>query len=139
VSDSSREQQQAHIEVVARMYEAAACGDLDAMLATFDDDIRIVLPETLPYGGTHQGKAAIRVLGGRLAEAWADFRYDVLHFMTSVDRVAVVIDLRSVARASGREVRMPIVEVFGMRDRLIVGIQAFYFDTAAAARAFEAG
>jgi len=127
----------AGIAVVKRLYEAAANGAADDMLAAMDDDIRIVLPPALPYGGVYEGKPAVLELGARLAAAWSTFGYEVLRYTTGEDCVIAVIELRSVARATGREVRTPIAEVFRLRNGRVAEIQAFYFDTALAARAFE--
>jgi ketosteroid isomerase-like protein len=56
----------ANIAVVSQVYETAARGAADEMLALMDDDIRIVLPEALPYGGTYRGKQGVRDLGTKL-------------------------------------------------------------------------
>ena len=133
-ADGSR----ANIEIVSRIYETAARGAADEMLALMDDDICIALPGALPYGGTYHGKAAVRDLGTKLVAAWSEFRYETLHYTTGGDYVIAVIELQSVARTSGREVRMPIAEVFRLRTGRVLEIQAFYFDTAQAARAFDA-
>jgi ketosteroid isomerase-like protein len=127
----------AGIAIVKRLYDAAASGAADDMLAVMDDAIRIVLPPALPYGGVYEGKPAVLELGARLAAAWSTFRYEVLRYTTGEDCVIAVIELRSIARATGREVRTPIAEVFQLRNGRVAGIQAFYFDTALAARAFE--
>jgi ketosteroid isomerase-like protein len=127
----------ANIELVGRVYETAVRGAAEEMLALMDDDIRIVLPPALPYGGTYRGKAAVRDLGLKLVEAWSEFRYEVLHYTSGGDYVTAVIELQSIARASGREVRMPIAEVFRLRGGRVLEIQAFYFDAGLAARAFE--
>jgi len=129
----------ANIAVVSQVYETAARGAADEMLALMDDDIRIVLPEALPYGGTYRGKQGVRDLGAKLYAAWSEFRYDVLRYMTGDDCVAAVIELKSLARATGRQVHMPIAEVFRLRGGLVIEIQAFYFDSAQAARAFQVG
>ena len=128
----------ASIAVVQRLYDTAAKGAADEMLAVMDDEIRIVLPPALPYGGVYQGKAEVLGLGAKLAAAWSTFGYEVLRYATGDDCVVAVIELRSVARASGREVRTPIAEVFRLRNGRVLEIQAFYFDTALAVRAFEA-
>ena len=129
----------ANIDVVQRLYDAAARGAADDMLAVMDDEIRIVLPQALPYGGTYEGKPAVLELGAKLASTWSTFAYDVMRYATGDDCVMAVIELRSIARATGRELRMPIAEVFKLRNGRIAEIQAFYFDTALAARAFQAG
>jgi ketosteroid isomerase-like protein len=128
----------ANVEVVRRLYEAAATGAVDEMLAVMDEEVRIVLPGALPYGGTYRGKAAVLELGTKLAATWSTFAYEVRRYATGEDCVMAVIELRSVARASGREVQMPIAEVFQIRSGRVAEIQAFYFDTALAARAFQA-
>jgi ketosteroid isomerase-like protein len=128
----------ASIAVVQRIYDAAANGAADEMLAVMDDEIRIVLPPALPYGGVYQGKPAVLELGAKLAASWSTFGYEVLRYATGDDCVVAVIELRSVARASGREVRTPIAEVFQLRNGRVLEIQAFYFDTELAVRAFEA-
>ena len=56
---------QSNIEAVTRIYAAMAAGNPASAMAYFDQNVVLVEPESLPYGGTHRGLAE---LGAAIAE-----------------------------------------------------------------------
>jgi ketosteroid isomerase-like protein len=46
-------------EVVARMYQAGIDADPEAFMACVHEDIELIEPAWLPYGGVHRGREAI--------------------------------------------------------------------------------
>jgi uncharacterized protein len=62
------EQEQKNVELVKKGYEAFSAGDIDAVMALFDDNIEWVQPGNSAISGTFHGKAELGEHLSRLAE-----------------------------------------------------------------------
>ena len=123
------------IDVVRRAYEANARHDVEGMLALFLDDIEIVEPESLPYGGIYHGKTAVYRLREGLMAAWSGFVCEVLEYTVRDDVVVAIIAVDAVARKSGRPIVLRIAERWEVLNGRVKRITPFYFDTHAVRQA----
>ncbi|HUA90230.1 MAG TPA: nuclear transport factor 2 family protein [Steroidobacteraceae bacterium] len=127
----------ANLQLVQRAYAAALGGSYEDFLALLDDEVTIVLPDSLPHGGTYQGKAGARALRARLLGAWRAFDVVVLEYLSGGDSVVGLIHLKGVLSATGRSVDTRIAEYWRLRAGRVVELSAYYFDTHAVARALH--
>lgn len=100
---------------------------LEAYLA---DDIEINEAPSLPYGGTHRGKAAYFKLVAEVFAQWENTRINVLEYIGENTTIVVLATLTGTNRRDGRSVEMPIAEVWRFENELISRITPFYYDTA---------
>jgi len=103
-------------DTLRRSYEALNEGDLDAALEALDDDAVWHESPELPGGDEFRGREAVRgFLQDFLAE-WKQFHQEIEEIVIAGDRVAVLIHLTAVGRASGVEADTHYGHVWTMRD-----------------------
>lgn len=118
-------------EMLRTAYEDFAAGNLDAVLAFFDDDIEWIVAEGFPFGGTYHGPDAVRD-GVFLQLRTAMETFDVLpeRFVDAGDTVVVLGKYDGVAAATGRPFTdIPWAHVWDFEDGRAVRFQQ-YTDTA---------
>jgi uncharacterized protein len=122
------------------MERLAATWDPDAMAKpatawswteVFDRDIVLVEPSSLPHGGVHRGVDAFHKVQAGMRELWEQRIEDAEYWQCAPDRVTLRIVIRWTARATGRSVVLPMIDLIRFGNGKIIGIEAFVFDTAA--------
>ncbi len=108
----------ANADTMKAGYDAFARGDMDAVMAVWNDDIVWEGPnaEELPGGGTHRGKKAVAAMLGRIADNWDDFDAPADEYHEDGETVVVLGHLDARAKSTGTEVKAPYVQVWRMRD-----------------------
>jgi ketosteroid isomerase-like protein len=107
---------QENMEVVGKLYEAFARGEIDSILAQVDPEIEFDLSDRLPDEGIHRGREAYRQFLKRTFELWAGFRVEVEELLDVGDAVVALIHTTATGRASGIEVDERVAHVFWLRD-----------------------
>jgi hypothetical protein len=101
----------------------------------FDPDITLTEPSSLPHGGVHQGIDAFHEVQAGMAALWEQRIEGAEYWPCGPGRVTLRIVIRWTARATGRSVVLPMIDLiqFGPVDvnDKIVAVEAFVFDTAA--------
>ena len=118
-----------HLGLTKKAYAAALHGSYEDFLALLAHDVRIVLPESLPHGGTYHGKEGARQLRAKLISAWQVFDVSVLEYLTGVDSVVGIIHLKGVLSSAETAVDMRIAEYWRFSGQEVVELTAYYFDT----------
>lgn len=109
---------------VLEMYAAASSGNLAGALACMADDIVVIEPPYLPYGGIYRGKAEFQKLFALIGEHGDLSTVKMNYAVAEGDKVFV--SLGFVDRKTGK--RMDLVEQSIVRDGKIVEMKIFYFD-----------
>jgi uncharacterized protein len=117
-------------DVVARVFDALAKGDLGAAEQLFDPALRIHEPASLPYGGRHDGAAGFRRLFGRFAELYDDLAIPPSSIHDAGPFVVALTTLSGRVKATGSRIEMPLCEIFVVRGGRVMSITPFYWDTA---------
>lgn len=117
------------MDVVNELIAAVHAEDNDRIAAVFAPDAKILEAENLPYPGTFTGVEGFHFLKAKIAEL-ADLDITDWQPMQAGDRVVVTMTGVLTSKATGRTVRMPIVEIYTVKDDLITEIDVFYKDTA---------
>ena len=117
-------QTEASRQKVLAMYTAAGSGDFATALACMADDIAVIEPPYLPYGGTYRGKAEFQQLLGRINE-YADLSAMKMESVVA-EGERVLVSLQIGDRKTGKPLQL--MEQSIVRDGKIVEMKIFYFD-----------
>lgn len=105
-------------------------GDLENALQWLDPGIVIHEPAGLPYGGEFRGHAGFRELTARMHDYWETMSGSPdMEMFVDGDTLFVAGALQGRVRASGQELRMPILERHRIRNGRIVESWPFYYCT----------
>lgn len=118
-------------------YAAFATGDLDTVMGMFDPSIIWHTPETISFGGTYVGPAAVGDFFGKLVEHYAELHVDPDQYLEQGETVAVLGHLRG-RTAAGNEFNTPFVHVWRVVDGKATSFTE-HFDTAKMNAALGAG
>jgi ketosteroid isomerase-like protein len=130
---------QASIEVVRRIYQAIAEGDIPTRLSlvTDDLDLRMFGSDKIPMAGHWRGREGLEKFLSIIA-ASIDFQiFQPDEFINAGNDIIVLGHERCAVRSTGRVVEVNWAHVWTVRDGLI-GRHIEYTDTAAWERGFAA-
>ena len=111
-------------DVVARMYDAAAGGDLDGFFGAMSDDVVVREPRFLSYGGTYSGKDELVALVSKLA---AEFDLSTLkaeYIVADGDRAFAVLRIG----LAGSDESLVVAEESRVRDGKVTELRVFVHD-----------
>jgi ketosteroid isomerase-like protein len=114
------------VEVVRGGYEAMARGDVAAFLGAMAEDIEWYEAEGMPYGGLHRGGDAIaqKVLGPVITDI-PNFAATPEEYVASGDTVAVVARYTGTGKETGKELDLPVVHVWDVREGKLARFRQF--------------
>jgi ketosteroid isomerase-like protein len=103
-----------------------------AMLTAATQDVEIHEPASLPQGGVHRGHDAWIQMHHTMRSLW-DQKVETVHVWDIPhDNVIVLYSMMDwTAKATGRRIRFPAVEVLTFRDGLIAKVEIFHQDAKA--------
>lgn len=105
----------------------------EPLVPYFAPDVELHQADALPYGGTWRGHDGMERFFLAMTEAWEEFDIVRQELLSTTGTAVVLTDVRARARATGQELRFPILQTIRMRDGRIAEISPFYWDTAAIA------
>lgn len=117
------------VEQAKRMYDSLYAGDWEDVNKVLSPDVVVREPEGLPYGGTYRGHEGFTELANAVSEHWEDLRATDMTFTCSDSVVHMESILVGTSRATGKMLRVPLIESWTFRDGLIVSGAVYYFDT----------
>jgi ketosteroid isomerase-like protein len=118
------------LDVVKGVYEAFGRGDVPAVLGAMADDIEWHEAEGMPYGGVyHGGEAVAQNVFGPITQDIPDLAVKPEEFIASGDAVAAVVRYTGTGKATGKQLNLPAVHVFNVRNGKIAQFRQF-IDTA---------
>ena len=117
------------IESLRRAYAAFQEQNTEKLSEELAHDVEFVLPESLPWGGTHHGHlgvtALMEIYDEHVEGRWADPD----EYLEAGDRIVVLGRIKGRGRASGEPFEVPFAHVWGFRDGIASSFRA-YFDSA---------
>jgi ketosteroid isomerase-like protein len=121
----------AGVDIVRRSYEAFSRDDMDAVMADMHPDIEWHQAQGLPHGGVYHGHDAVRRnIFDPLDESWWDeFTAAPDEFLDAGSEVVVIGRYRGIARGTGKELDVPFVHIWTIRDGKATRFRQF-LDTA---------
>jgi hypothetical protein len=130
--DSPKEDSMAEgsVDVVRGVYEALGRGDVAAVMGAMADDVEWHEAEGMPYGGVYRGGQAVaeNVFGPIIRDV-PNFAVSPEELIGSGDTVAVVVRYTGTGQATGKQLDLPVVHVWDVRDGKIARFRQF-IDTA---------
>ena len=118
-----------NVDVIEKLWEAFSAGDMEKAAARFAPDGMVVFPETLPWGGTHQGPEGVSDAMLLLRGSFDEFSAKPEMILgADDDHVAVIAKVN--ARAKGGRFEGTICWLYKLRDGKIARAEALP-DTAA--------
>jgi ketosteroid isomerase-like protein len=124
----------ANADAVKSGWDAFATGDLDAATATTSDSAEIVIPESLPWGGTYTGREGFKEMIGKFLSNFEEVHPDPQEFLEA-DGGHVLVTVKGVGKTkSGNELSGDSIWLYKVDDGKIERAE-FYGDTATAVKA----
>jgi ketosteroid isomerase-like protein len=118
-----------NVEVVREMLADYLCGDYDAALPAFAEDVEVVT--ALEH---FHGPAGVVSEARRWEEIWSDYRFDVEDLIGAGDKVVLLYHQVGRAKGSGIDVEERAGWVYTLREGKITRVEMFQ-DRATALRA----
>lgn len=118
------------VAVVTEFFEAVAAGRHRDAGAMIHEEMRLDEPAGLPYGGTYEGRQGVADLS---REVYRLFEVTIHGFEVNSagDQVVVVVDVSFACRATGRAARTSVVELWTVKDDLLIRADVYPKDTRA--------
>jgi ketosteroid isomerase-like protein len=110
---------------IREFYAAFGRGDVDAVLESFDPDVKLINPEYAVDGGVRHGRAGVRAALTGLHEQFDYERIDVEQIEQGPDGVLGVFRMVVSGRASGARLDQRFTHVFRFRGELVVEFMWF--------------
>ena len=102
------------------------------------DDFVVYEAGGVPYSGEYHGPDGFFELYGKMKKAMELTPGKTVQYLLADDAVAIRGRLTFTSRASGKSVEMSLVEIYTVRDGLIVELDVYYKDPSAVTALLEA-
>jgi len=116
-------------DIVREFMATARKGDTEALRALFHPEFHVIEAESLPYGGVRKGVAGLLGLVREVFATWKDCRVEVQQLVAEGDCVLVLAEMSGTGQSSPVPFRVPLAELYRLKDGRIIEIRPFYFDT----------
>ena len=111
---------EANIEIVRRMYEHFAKGDIARMAETMSEDVLCVTAPDQPDAQPFRGRAKFVAYGESWLEAFDSYEVEITELVDRGDWVIVVGSVRAHGRSSGVVVEDDYGWLYRLRDGMVV-------------------
>jgi ketosteroid isomerase-like protein len=118
---------QENVQIVRRVYEAAAHRDTATVLAIYDPDVELdnTRLELVGWAGVYHGHEGLRRFFRQWHEAWQDIQYDFDELLDAGEQVVAVVSRRARGLGSGAEVVMHVALVWTLHEGRVVRVVWF--------------
>jgi hypothetical protein len=118
-------------EVAEKMVESVIRGDLAGALAFVHPQVVIHEPDGLPYGGDWYGRSGFQEMFSAMA-ALLEFTLEKCEITAlGPDSAVMRAEATFTGRASGKQLRTRFVEIYTIRDQMIIDADIYPKDTLA--------
>lgn len=104
-------------------------GDFSTIAATLHPECVIFQPASLPYGGEWRGHAGFEAWMKAFAQQWSSMEVRNPETFVQEDRIFSRSHVYATARANGKKLDWPLLQMIQFREALIADLQPFYWDT----------
>jgi ketosteroid isomerase-like protein len=115
---------QENVEIVRRIYEAAARRDAETVLSLYDPDVELDNTRLkMVGGGVYNGHEGLRRFFREWHEAWEEIEYDYEELIDAGDeQVISVVTRRGRGRASGVDAEVRLALLWALRQGKVVRV-----------------
>ena len=124
----------ANADTVKDGWDAFAKGDMDAATATTSDSAEIVIPESLPWGGTYTGPEGFKEMIGKFVSNFDEVKPEPQEFLEAEGGHVLVTVKDAGTTKSGNELTGDSIWLYKVDDGKIERAE-FFGDTAQAVNA----
>ncbi|MBA2523272.1 MAG: nuclear transport factor 2 family protein [Solirubrobacterales bacterium] len=124
-----------NIEVVRRIFDGWAIGDLGAARDRFDEHIVFVVSREFPATGAVMGLEGVRGFVRNFLAQWERVSFEAKRLQAIGDTVLVTLVQRSTGRTSGLEAELAFFMLFTFRGGMIIRMESVMDENAALAAA----
>ena len=121
----AREQEERNLKTIDALYAATGKGDWTTAESMLTEDFFVTEADTTPFGGVYRGRKALHDLFMQVIPAAGVTKLDIQQLTAGGDTVVVLLEL---VLGGPPEVRVPLAEVFRLRDGKVCEIKPYYFD-----------
>jgi ketosteroid isomerase-like protein len=120
-----------NVEIVRRVYDAAAGRDAATVLALYDPEVELdasrlgIVGSAVPGGGLYRGHDGLRSLFREWHEAWGSIEYSYEELIDAGEQVISVVERHARGRASGAEVERAFSLLWTVRDGKVIRLVWF--------------
>jgi uncharacterized protein len=118
---------------VGKFMQAMVEERFDDARSLLHDDVVVYEAGSVPYSGEYRGPQSFFELFAKMNEDLELTPDPAVRYLRDGDTVALRYRLKFTARASGRSMAMSLVEIYTVRDGLIVELDVYYKDPSAVA------
>jgi ketosteroid isomerase-like protein len=134
-SDIRRFEMGENADAVKARWDDFGKGDLDAAVSTTSEDAEIVMPETLPWGGTYRGPDGFKEMIEKFLSNFETVDPRPTAFYEADDGETVIVTVEGVGTTkAGKELSGRSVWIYKVKDGELTGAE-FFGDTAQAREA----
>ncbi|MFD1142395.1 nuclear transport factor 2 family protein [Larkinella insperata] len=120
--------------LIEEIYDHIARGNLSKVLPVLDEHIRVYVPESLPFGGAYLGRDGYVSMLSKAMQTWQTPIVRPQHYYlpenASDDLLIVSGEFEVTLPGAEATSVFPFVDQWRVRDRTIVELRIFYWDTA---------
>jgi ketosteroid isomerase-like protein len=121
----AREQEQRNLETIEALYAATGTGNWSTAESMLTEDFFVTEADTTPFGGVYRGRKALQELFIHVMSATGVTGINIQQSTAGGDTVVVLLEL---VLGGPPVVRVPVAEVFQLRDGKVCEIKPYYFD-----------
>jgi ketosteroid isomerase-like protein len=116
-----------NLEIVRRVCDAFAAGDLDSVLSLVSPEIEwdFSHADTWLEDQVYRGYEGITEFFGKWTGEWEDYRFELEEVIDAGDRVVAVVRDEGRGRSSGVKLERRHAEVWTIRDGRVIRIEPF--------------
>lgn len=129
LDNMSIETAESNVAVVEGMYESFAEGDMEGVVATWNDDIELHEPEGAVVGGTYHGPNEIVEILTTIAGMYEEMSAVPERYVNSGETVVALGTASGTSAETGKSVEFPFAHVYDLEDGKISRWTS-YIDTA---------
>lgn len=119
------------IEVHEELQQTFASGDVEAMLNLFDENCVIREAPDLPFGGDWKGREGVMALTTRMGELFDMVPTPIGTYEVDESRFITHVSMEMTSKATGVKQTIPILEMYTVKDGLIVEAFPHYWNAGA--------
>ncbi len=126
-----------NVDIIKRLYQAFAEGDLDSIAALLDPCVEWIESDGIPYGGVFQGyEAVFNGVFAKIGAEWDNFTAHVDQFIDAGDIVVTLGTDSGICKATGKQMIAPTASIWTLKDGKVIKFRQ-YIDTLAVVNAIR--
>jgi ketosteroid isomerase-like protein len=106
-----------NVELVRRIYDLFARGDIEGTLGLVNDDFELRLPDIYPEGPeTYRGREGLQRWLAMVEDTWGEWRFDLERVIEADEQVVALVRIVAEGGASGVPVDREVAHLWSIHD-----------------------